>query len=53
VIFAEMANGLTFSVRQPSHVESDSLLPGEGESATFSLHPQHTVVVRRDLTAEH
>ena len=37
VIFAEMANGLAFTVRHPSHVESDSLLPGEGESATFSL----------------
>jgi hypothetical protein len=29
------------------------LLPEEGESATFSLHPQHTVVVRRDRTKEH
>jgi putative spermidine/putrescine transport system ATP-binding protein len=53
VIFAEMANGLTITVRHPSHVESDSLLPGEGQSATFSLHPQHTIVVRRGLTAEH
>jgi putative spermidine/putrescine transport system ATP-binding protein len=53
VLFAETANGLTFTVRQPSHVESDGLLPGEGGSANFSLHPAHTVVVRRDPKAEY
>ena len=48
VILAELEGGMTFTIRQPTHVETDGLLPKEGERATFSLHPEHTVVVPRD-----
>jgi putative spermidine/putrescine transport system ATP-binding protein len=51
VLFAEMNDGLKFTIRQPAHTESDGLVPMEGDHATFSLHPDHTVVVRRDGSA--
>lgn len=51
VILAEMDGGLTFTIRQPAHAETDGLLPKEGEPATFSLHRDHTVVVSRDGVA--
>lgn len=51
VILAEMPGGLTLTIRQPTHVETDRLLPREGEKAIFSLHPEHTVVVPRGGTA--
>ncbi len=47
VLLAELGGGLSFTIRQPTHVETDGLLPKEGEKAVFALHPEHTVVVPR------
>jgi putative spermidine/putrescine transport system ATP-binding protein len=47
VLLAELGDGLSFTIRQPTHVETDGLLPKEGEKAVFALHPEHTVVVPR------
>ena len=46
VLFAETTDGLKFTIRQPAHADSDGLVPMEGEHATVSLHPDHTVVVQ-------
>jgi len=44
----ELDNGFTFTYRQATHIDIDSLLPREGERAWFFLHPEHTVVVPRE-----
>lgn len=43
----ELDNGFSFFYRQPTHIDMDHRLPGEGERAAFALHPEHTVVVPR------
>jgi putative spermidine/putrescine transport system ATP-binding protein len=43
----ELDSGLTFTYRQTTHVDTDALLPAEGQRARFSLHPEHAVVVPR------
>lgn len=48
VILAELDGGLALTIRQPTHVETDGLLPKEGERTAFSLHPEHAVVVSCD-----
>ena len=47
MLLAELGGGLSFTIRQPTHVETDGLLPKEGEKAVFALHPEHAVVVPR------
>ena len=51
VILAELGGGLVLTVRLPAHVETNALLPKEGQRASFSLHPEHTIVVPRDGAA--
>jgi putative spermidine/putrescine transport system ATP-binding protein len=52
VILAEVSGGLILTIRLPAHVDTDELLPKEGQRASFSLHPVHTIVVPRDGAAE-
>ena len=47
LVLLELDNGFTFTFRQPTHVDMDDLVPGEGERVRFSLHPEHAVVVPR------
>jgi putative spermidine/putrescine transport system ATP-binding protein len=44
-VFLTLDNGLTVSLRQPSHHEARRRIPPAGERLTVTLHPEDTVIV--------
>jgi putative spermidine/putrescine transport system ATP-binding protein len=44
-VFLKLDNGLTVSLRQPSHYEARQRIPPPGQRLTVTLHPEDTIVV--------
>src|SRR3954447_10689100 len=44
-VFLQLADGTSWSLRQPSHYQASRLLPPVGGELTVTLHPEDTIVV--------